>query len=251
MATRWVVRAALASALVVAAMGRANADDPRELPKKYSRPPYSLMSLTVGYPNEGYQIRAKRLMSSRALKVRPTSRERAYGHPALVLMLHRSAEDVAKAAPGSVLFVGDIAAKKGGPISGHRSHQSGRDADLGFYMKNLDGKPVPTTELVAFDGDGKAKDGRPLLFDDERNWFLVESWVRDRRAGLSHIFVSWPLRARLLQYGEREPKFRPYVTAAAALLKQPENGEPHDDHFHVRISCPKDEMDICRNESKL
>jgi len=118
-------------------------------------------------------------------------------------------------------------------------------------MKSPSGQPVPTTELVAFDGDGKAKDGRSAEFDDVRNWLLVESWVRDRRAGLSHIFVSDPLRTRLLKFAESEPKFRPYVGAAAALLKQPENGEPHDDHFHVRIECPKQELAICHNESRL
>jgi penicillin-insensitive murein DD-endopeptidase len=227
------------------------AEVPRELPEKFRRLPYSIMSLTVGHPNDGYQLRAKKLTSTRELKARASSRERAYGHPALVLMLRRSARDVAKAAPGSVLFVGDLSAKRGGPISGHRSHQSGRDADVGFYQTNLEGKSIPTTELIAFDGDGKAKDGSPVLFDDLRNWLLVESWVRDRRAGLSHIFVSDPLRARLLRFAASIPKFQKYVTPAAALLKQPENGEPHDDHFHVRIECPKDQLAICRNESKL
>ncbi|HEX3595382.1 MAG TPA: penicillin-insensitive murein endopeptidase, partial [Polyangiaceae bacterium] len=220
-----------------ASVGRAR--EPIELPARFRTGRLAMLSLSGGYPNEGWQLRGKRLRPSRELHVRNPSRERVYGHPALVLMLGRSARDVAMAAPGSVLLVGDLSSKQGGPVSGHRSHQSGRDADVAFYVTDIHGKPVPSTEYVAFDGDGRAKDGRPLLFDDERNWLLVESWARDRRAGLSHIFVSWPLRERLLKYARSRPKFAPYVLPATALLKQPEKGEAHDDHFHVRITCPK------------
>jgi penicillin-insensitive murein endopeptidase len=227
------------------------ARDVIELPAKFRTGRLAMMSLSGGYPNDGWQIRGKRLRRSTELQIREASHERVYGHPALVLMLHRSARDVAKGAPGSVLLVGDLSSRLGGPISGHRSHQSGRDADVGFYVTDLKGKRLPSTDYVAFDGDGKSKDGRPLLFDDERNWLLVESWARDLRAGLSHIFVSWPLRERLLKFARSKPRFAKYVLSATALLKQPEKGEDHDDHFHVRITCPKEEEEICRSESKL
>lgn len=226
-------------------------EDARELLEKFRHGRLAQLSLSVGHPNDGYQVRAKRLTSTRQLHVRGSSRERAYAHPALVLMLWRSAQDVAKAAPGSVLFVGDLSSREGGPVSGHRSHQSGRDADVGFYIKDLKGKSVVSHEYVAFDGDGASKDGSPFVFDDERNWLLVESWAKDRRAGLSHIFVSDPLRDRLLRFARSRPRHARYVPEALALLKQPEHGEPHDDHFHVRISCPKEEAEICRTESKL
>jgi penicillin-insensitive murein endopeptidase len=229
--------------------GRAR--EPIELPARLRTGRFASMSLSGGYPNEGWQLRGKRLRPTHDLRVREPSRERVYGHPALVLMLGRSAHDVATAAPGSVLLVGDLSSKEGGPLPGHRSHQSGRDADVAFYVTDLHGKPLRSTEYVAFDGDGHSKDGRPLLFDDERNWLLVQSWARDRRAGLSHIFVSWPLRERLLKYARSKPRFAPYVLQATALLKQPEKGEAHDDHFHVRITCPKEEEEICRAESKF
>lgn len=222
-----------------------------KLPGKFSSRPYDKMSLTVGHPNEGYQLRAKRLTSTPELHVRTSSSDRAYGYPSLVLMLQRSARDVAKAAVGSVLLVGDLSTKGGGPLNGHRSHQSGRDADVGFYVTNSKDHPVASREFVAFDGDGSAKDGSAVRFDDRRNWLLVESWVKDRRAGLAHVFVSDPLRARLLRYARAHPRHAPYADKAAILLEQPENGEPHDDHFHVRISCPENLTEICRNESRL
>jgi len=239
----------LSVALVFSSLG-ARGDVP-ELPAAFRTGRFAVESLSVGHPNDGAQYRGKRLTNTRSLHLRRSSRSRAYAHPALVLMLQRSAEDVAKAIPGSVLFVGDLSSRSGGPLSGHRSHQSGRDADVGFYITNLAGKRVVSHELIAFDGDGKAKDGSSYLFDDERNWLLVESWAKDKRAGLSHIFVSDPLRDRLLAYARKNPKRARHVTEAIALLKQPEHGEPHDDHFHVRITCPKDQVAICRAESKL
>jgi penicillin-insensitive murein DD-endopeptidase len=236
--------AAAAAAPTAALRGTAS------LPARYKAPPLSRASLTVGHPNDGFQVRAKRLQKTDSLAVRKASNARVYGHPALVLMLRRSARDVALAAPGSVLLVGDLSAKAGGAISGHRSHQSGRDADVAFYVKDARGKPLASRDFTAFDGDGKAKDGSSVVFDDMRNWLLVESWAKDRRAGLSHVFVSAPLRARLLGHARKHPRFARYLTEATALLKQPEHGEPHDDHFHVRIECPKEQLDICRNESR-
>lgn len=208
------------------------------------------MSLTVGHPNDGWQLRAKRLKKSKYIQIKEGSEEHEYGHPALVLMLGRSAKEIAKSAPGSVMLVGDLSTKHGGPLAGHHSHQSGRDADVGFYVLDPDGKPVTLDHFVVFGGDGKAVDGSGYSFDDRRNWLLVQSWVRDARAGLSHIFVSRPLRRRLLAYAESQPKFKRYVPQAVALLKQPEDAEPHDDHFHVRVSCPADQTEICREQSK-
>ncbi|MCC6669294.1 MAG: penicillin-insensitive murein endopeptidase [Polyangiaceae bacterium] len=222
----------------------------RALPKRFTKAPFSLMSLTVGHPNAGWQVRAKRLKKSKHLVIKAGSEDNAYGHPALVLMLGRSAKELARAAPGSVLLVGDLSSKHGGSLSGHRSHQSGRDADVGFYALDAAGKPVLPEKFVAFTADGKATDGSGLTFDDRRNWLLVQSWVRDKRAGLSHIFVSRGLRQRMLGYATKQPAFQKYVTEVAALLKQPEDASPHDDHFHVRVSCPKDQSEICREESK-
>src|SRR5690242_15710310 len=111
----------------------------RELPARFRVAPFSVMSLSVGYPNDGFQLRAKKLKSSNVLAVKDSSKDNSYGHPALVLMLERSAREVARAAKGSVLTVGDLSRQDGGPLAGHVSHQSGRDADIGFYLRDGSG----------------------------------------------------------------------------------------------------------------
>ncbi|MCA9597588.1 MAG: penicillin-insensitive murein endopeptidase [Myxococcales bacterium] len=234
-------------ALLVASLP-AQAGPERELPKRFQRSPFTLMSLSVGYPNHGWQVRAKKLRKRQYLHLKEGSHP--YGHPALVLMLYRSAKEVARGAHGSVMLVGDLSDKDGGPLAGHRSHQSGRDADVAFYAVDKNGKPVTLDHFVHFDANGKATDGSGMEFDERRNWLLVQSWVRDKRAGLSHIFVYMPLRARLLRYAAKHHRYKKYVTEAAKLLKQPEDSSPHDDHFHVRISCPKRQDEICHAESR-
>lgn len=229
-----------------AVMGKAK----RELPPKYEKPPYSLMSLSVGAPNDGWHIRPIKISKRKYLALKSGSGSRGYGHPALVKMLYRTARDIARSVPGSVMLVGDLSSERGGPISGHHSHQSGRDADIAFYAKNKKGKSVRLDRFVAFRGDGTAKDNSGYVFDDYRNWLLVQSWLKDHRAGISFIFISRPLRKRLLEYASGHPTFKRYVKEAAALMREPANAEAHDDHFHVRISCPKRQDEICREHPR-
>jgi penicillin-insensitive murein DD-endopeptidase len=222
----------------------------RALPPEFLVYPFTVKSLSIGHPNAGFQVRAKRLRSSDILQVKRGSEDHVFGHPALVLMLQRTAKQMSKTVPGSTMLVGDLSRESGGALYGHFSHQSGRDADVGFYARDAQGNVKQLNHFVRFDANGKAKDGSGLVFDDYRNWLLVQSWVRDERAGLSHIFVSHGLRARLLRLAQKHPDFRRYIPQASKLLKQPEDTSPHDDHFHVRIACPAELLGPCKNESR-
>src|SRR6266511_2420924 len=100
-----------ALALVFVAEISAAARQEQKLPERFYRAPYALMSLTVGYPNDGWQLRAKKLRDLPYLKIKGNSRDNCYGHPALVLMLKRSAREVARSAPGAIMVVGDLSRK--------------------------------------------------------------------------------------------------------------------------------------------
>lgn len=238
---------AVAVALVVFAVAPpTQADDPAlRLPDRYERSPYSLMSLTVGFPNRGRLVRGIRLKPRRYLKIKPDSQPRNYGHPALVKMLARSARDIARAVPGSVMMLGDLSRKGGGKLSKHSSHQSGRDADVAFYVRDAKGKAVAPPRFVTFKADGTASDGSGLVFDDWRNWLLIQSWLEDQRAVVQQVYVAHWLRKRLLDFASRRDDLKKWVPQAAALLAQPTDSSPHDDHFHVRIRCPEKQKDVC------
>jgi penicillin-insensitive murein endopeptidase len=244
---RTLLVGALAALGVVGAaipMHSALADPVRQLPARFSRSPYSLMSLSVGAPNDGWQVRARQLRSGSALHLRSGAERHAFAHPALVFMLERSAGELSRSFPGSVLLVGDLSAEQGGPLDGHRSHQSGRDADVAFFMLDWRGRPHRAEHFVAFGGDGRALHERGVVFDDARNFALVAAWLRDSRARVTNVFVSRPLRQRLLAYGARHAEHS-VVNQMAALFSQPAGVSAHDDHFHVRIACPERQQAVC------
>jgi penicillin-insensitive murein endopeptidase len=207
--------------------------------------------VSLGFPNAGHLEGGKRWNDTKFARHLPRhAKEATFGMPGLVALLQNAARTVAKAFPKSVLTVGDISAREGGPLPGHHSHQSGRDVDVGFYISNDRGKPVLTEKFVAFDGEGRGSVEKKLSFDDARNWAFVAALLGDGRAEVRTIFVATWLKARLLREAARVKAPKEIVEKATALMMQPPNAEPHDDHFHVRIGCvPSQRGTVCHDDS--
>jgi hypothetical protein len=164
--------------------------------------------------------------------------------PALLSVLDRAARIVAHKFPGSVLELGELSRRDGGPISSHLSHQNGRDADIGFYLDDLDGQPLRAPKFIRCLGSGEGRDDPTVRFDDERNWAFVRAILQDPRYEVRQIFIYAPLRARLLAYAAKIGAPHDIRAKAAAAMMQPANALPHDDHFHIRISCPADQIEL-------
>lgn len=207
-----------------------------------------IAAVSKGFPNGGRLLGGKKWSDTKHVK-QLSGHAGDWGMPSLIAMIHKSAERVAQKHKGSVLMVGDLSAKEGGPLAGHQSHQSGRDIDVGFYVTDDGGKPARAGKFLAFAGDGKAKDGSHLRFDDERNWELVQTMLLSNRANVRAVFVSTPLKLRLLKQAEARGASKDLKEKVAATLMQPPNAEPHDDHFHVRIACVPTQKDVCRDDS--
>jgi penicillin-insensitive murein DD-endopeptidase len=203
--------------------------------------------LSIGAPNRGRLVGAVRLSSSKHLRARDGAR--TWGLPVLVKSLRRAALKVAGKHRGSVLLVGDLSAKRGGTLDGHNSHQTGRDADVGFYVASEKGKPLRLGRFVPFDARGNATGIPGARFDDARNWALVEALLADRRAGFRYVFVMDPLKARLLAYAAKKGVSEELRARAAAAMMSPSDADLHNDHFHVRIGCPESMRGTCVEES--
>ncbi|MCU0681366.1 MAG: penicillin-insensitive murein endopeptidase [Polyangiaceae bacterium] len=214
--------------------------DPAKPAKKVARVAPEPPSASLGAPNDGRLVGGARLDDSPSLRVYPAraGRDRRWALPELVGMLERSAARVALASPGSMLSVGDLSQRGGGDISLHHSHESGRDADVGFYAMTAAGRGFVGADFISFGPDGRSIDGRAIVFDDARNWSLVESWLSDPRAKVTHLFVADHLRARLLAHARRAGAPAALRARAAFAMQQPRHALSHDDHFHVRIACP-------------
>jgi penicillin-insensitive murein endopeptidase len=195
---------------------------------------------SVGSPTEGKLLGGAHLTEGANVRVVPqyAGGDVRWGLESLVGMLDRAARSVHKQFPDAVMSVGHLSKSGGGEIDHHASHESGRDADVGFYVKNHLGKPVYADHFVQFAGDGTSKVWPGARFDDAKNWALVAALVSDPQAKVTHLFVATPLRARLLAYAERVGVPAALRQRASEVMAQPHGSLPHDDHFHVRIACP-------------
>lgn len=204
--------------------------------------------MSIGYPNDGRLEGGVRLDTSRKdIRVVPAyaHADVRWGLPELVGMVERAARGVARRYPGSVLQVGDLSRKGGGDVERHGSHESGRDVDLGFYALDAKGKQVQAPTFLRFDARLVATNRPGVRFDLPRNWLLVQHLLTDPRAHVSHIFIADPLRHALIAYAKRIGVSRALIVRAQLAMMQPTRGEPHDDHMHVRISCPRSMRDRC------
>jgi penicillin-insensitive murein endopeptidase len=161
-----------------------------------------------------------------------------WGLEPLVTMIDRAARVVRRQFPETITSVGHLSREGGGGIERHRSHESGRDADVGFFVHGSNGRQLLASHFVQFRGDGTAVGWPGAYFDDAKNWAFVAALVGDEPAHVTHIFIASPLRARLLAYAERVGAPLASRVRAAEVMQQPHAALPHDDHFHVRIACP-------------
>lgn len=201
---------------------------------------------SVGSPTDGHLVNGARLADAPYLRIVPVYApgDVRFGVDSLVGLIDRSAQRVRKQFPDAVLSVGHLSRAGGGELDRHASHESGRDADIGFYIRNQQNKPLYADHFVPFKGDGTAASWPGAHFDDARNWTLVASIAGDGLSHVTHIFVATPLRARLLEYAAKIGAPQNIRNRAAELMMQPKGALPHDDHFHVRVACPHG-MDKC------
>jgi penicillin-insensitive murein endopeptidase len=195
---------------------------------------------SVGSPNEGHLVGGTHLEETPYLRIVPdwAKGDVRWGLEPLVQMLDRAARAVRRQFPDAVTSVGHLSRAGGGDIGRHHSHESGRDADVGFFIKSHANRPVLADHFVAFRGDGTSPHFAGASFDDVRNWTFVHALLTDPGAHVTHIFVAAPLRARLLAVAERMSAKKDVLDRAREVMVQPRGAMPHDDHFHVRIGCP-------------
>ena len=206
---------------------------------------------SIGAPNDGRLVGAKKWTDTKfAKRMHEKPKETAWAMPGMIALLQRAAKKVAQHHPRSVLWVGDLSAKNGGPLAGHHSHQNGRDADVGFYaMDERRNRQLVIERFFPFDGAGKSGEVPSAEFDDRRNWAFVQALLEDERAKVRTVFVASWLKSRLLKHASEVHVPSGILEHAMVTLMQPANAEPHHDHFHVRISCVPSQKSICHDDS--
>lgn len=200
---------------------------------------------SVGVPHYGVLDAAEELpvRGPGFVRYRPKGANH-WGNPRLTRAIKSVALAVKEAAPGGApLVVGDLSARRGGKIPGHRSHRTGRDVDLLFYVTTPSGAPVPSPGFakIATDGLAQVKDDFFVRLDVERNWLLVKELVSSKEAGVQWMFASRSVEALLIDYARARGEPLELIWRAETMLLEPGDSSPHDDHVHVRIACSAEE----------
>ena len=190
--------------------------------------PAKLESRTIGFYSKGCLAGAVAMpIDGKTWQVMRLSRNRNWGHPALVRFL----EDLANQAPRTRwrgLLLSDMSQPRGGPMpSGHASHQVGLDADIwltpmpGRKLSRLEREEMSATMVVADDRlDVDPKVWTPAHFN------VIKAAAQDPR--VARIFVNAAIKKAMC----RE------AGADRSWLSKVRPWWGHDYHFHVRLRCP-------------
>jgi penicillin-insensitive murein endopeptidase len=200
---------------------------------------------SVGMPHSGVQTDPVELPGKGEGFVRFRPRSPNYwGNPRLIRAIMHASASVSRRLPGAPLVVGDFSARRGGKILGHRSHRTGRDVDLLFYVTTPTGASIRSPGFVLFDADGLARvhdTGAYVRLDVERQWLLIKELLSSEDIGVQFMFVSRDIEALIIDYARARNENPELVWHAETVLLQPGDSAPHDDHIHLRVACTPEE----------
>ncbi|ABK18463.1 penicillin-insensitive murein endopeptidase [Syntrophobacter fumaroxidans] len=179
----------------------------------YGQPYNGRLVNGIPFPTQfpGYQLREE---------------ERTYTTPEIVGAMLDAVEGVRTRFPETCdLYIGDFSYKYGGGSMNHRSHQNGRDVDVGMYAKGnrkLD-------QFVSMNEEN---------LDVPKTWCLVEGIIRSQR--VQYIFLDRRVQRLLYDYAVSQGADAAYLdhvfgNVRGSLIQHVGN---HHDHIHVRFFTP-------------
>lgn len=203
--------------------------------------PAPLAARTIGFYSRGCLAGGMALpVNGPAWQVMRLSRNRNWGHPAMIAFLERFAQEVPSISHWPGILVGDLSQPRGGPmLTGHASHQIGLDADI--WLTPMPSRELSRQEREEMSAVNVVRSDR--LDIDEAKWTpdhlaVIRAAAKDH--AVQRIFVNAAIKRALCRdaKGDRSwlTKVRPYYG--------------HDYHFHVRLVCPRGE-DACKDQDPV
>jgi penicillin-insensitive murein endopeptidase len=209
---------------VVPAVTEAGADslDPVGLARLAHQDVAALGPLSIGTPDAGLLVNPRPMPGGALWTVRNPLE--TWGTQETIDFVVSAIEAVEARHPGSPrLVVGDISRPDGGRLNRHRSHQAGRDVDVGFYYAGGEA------------GDFRA--ARKGQLDLARTWALVRAFVT--RTDVDRIFVDRSVIAVLYRHARDEEgehlEWLDDVFGRGGRKGIIQHERRHKDHLHVRF----------------
>jgi penicillin-insensitive murein endopeptidase len=193
-----------------------------------AKAPVDMKARSIGFYSKGCLAGGEMLpVNGPAWQAMRLSRNRNWGHPALVEFVERLAVKVPKVSNWPGILVGDMSQPRGGPmLTGHASHQIGLDADIWLT-------PMPNREFTR----------------QEREDISATMIVRKDRLDVDPK-VWTPSHVAVIKAAATDPQVERVLVNAAikkALCRDAGNDRAwlqkvrpywgHDYHMHVRIAC--------------
>lgn len=164
-----------------------------------------------------------------------SSKNRYFAHPNLNYYIQDLGYRMKKAT-GLSIAIEDLSFPRGGPFfSGHSSHQIGLDADISLQL--ISGK-LNSSQSESWHSPSYVNDRKYL----KSNWTHEQSTLTALAADspyVNRIFVAPAIKKH---FCDTNPK-APWLYKLRAWWG-------HDDHLHVRLSCPQDSPN-CQSQSPL
>lgn len=214
-----------------AAIARARTELPGDAAKLVfgmARAPAPLAARSIGGYARGCLAGAVALpVDGKAWQVMRLTRNRNWGHPALIAFLERFAEKGRRIGwPG--LLVGDMSQPRGGPmITGHASHQIGLDADVWFL-------PMPDRTLSPAERETISAISMVNMTTREID---PKTWTPTRLALVRQAALD-PEVARIFVHPAIKKTMCEQAGADRGWLAKVRPWYGHNYHFHVRLACP-------------
>ncbi|WP_224241851.1 LysM peptidoglycan-binding domain-containing protein [Hyalangium gracile] len=194
-----------------------------ELQRLWKENPAALGSVSVGFVHSGRMVNSVRFPSGEDWIV--VSPDKAWTTTETVDYLTQVIRELRTRYPQAPLLrVNQLSAKDGGYLRPHKSHQNGRDVDLGFYYPG---------------GNAVRARAREKYIDPAMNWALVRALVTltDVQVILVDRRVQKVLYDHALKSGEDKAWLDSLFHAGEGSIIKHARG--HRDHFHVRFFNPR------------
>lgn len=195
-----------------------------ERPEANDRTPVKVANQAIGRYNAGALANASSLeLSNPFYLILHPERKTHFGTHLLIEVIERIAKAAASLIPNYRLTVGDIARAKGGRLGGHKSHQNGLDADLGYLVNRKNSG--------RFIGIATTNGITDTVYKEEQ-WTIFKRVVSS--GVVSQIFVNVQVKRAFCQYAKEIDEYDSGLQTLRRLSIWPK----HHDHWHLRLKCP-------------
>jgi murein endopeptidase len=192
--------------------------------------PVNALTISAGEPFRGRLINGVKF-PSQLHGYKLLDENRSFTTPEVVGALLKASKAFKAGYPDSCdIVLGDFSCRGGGRLKGHRSHQNGRDVDIGLFAKDN----APLECLVPMNSN---------RLDVAKTWYMIRSLLSTHCVEL--IFLDRRIQARLYRHALNEganPDDLSKIFANAGGRGKPDcliQHEPgHISHMHVRFFAP-------------